>query len=51
VLSPQPLVAGIITTLSDGSPLQRTSTWTWVTGDQHLSNFGAWQVPVMDYSF
>jgi hypothetical protein len=27
--------------LKDGSPLQRTSTWTWVTGDQHLSNFGA----------
>ena len=28
--------------LADGSPLQRTSTWTWITGDQHLSNFGAW---------
>ena len=26
----------------DGTPLQRRSTWTWVTGDQHLSNFGAW---------
>lgn len=26
----------------DGTPLQRQSTWTWVTGDQHLSNFGAW---------
>jgi len=19
------------------------STWTWITGDQHLSNFGAWR--------
>jgi hypothetical protein len=27
----------------DGTPLQRRSTWTWVTGDQHLSNFGAWK--------
>ena len=25
------------------SELQRTSTWTWITGDQHLSNFGAWR--------
>ena len=29
--------------LPDGTPLRRTSTWTWVTGDQHLSNFGAWK--------
>ena len=21
----------------------RTSAWTWITGDQHLSNFGAWR--------
>ena len=34
---------GVESKLGDGSPLQRTSTWTWVTGDQHLSNFGAWQ--------
>jgi hypothetical protein len=27
----------------DGAPLSRKSLWTWVTGDQHLSNFGAWQ--------
>lgn len=33
---------GLDTMLSDGSPIERTSTWTWVTGDQHLSNFGAW---------
>lgn len=26
----------------NGLQLQRTSTWTWITGDQHLSNFGAW---------
>ena len=24
-------------------PLTPKSTWTWVTGDQHLSNFGAWR--------
>lgn len=30
-------------TLADGSPIGRTATWTWVTGDQHLSNFGAWK--------
>jgi len=23
--------------------LSRASTWTWITGDQHLSNFGAWK--------
>ena len=34
---------GIPAGLADGSPLQRTSTWTWITGDQHLSNFGAWK--------
>ncbi|CAB9518536.1 Uncharacterized protein conserved in bacteria (DUF2252) [Seminavis robusta] len=28
----------------DGTtPLQPKSLWTWVTGDQHLSNFGAWK--------
>ena len=27
----------------DGTPLQPRSTWTFVTGDQHLSNFGAWR--------
>merc|ERR1739848_965241 len=26
----------------DGTPLSPKSTETWVTGDQHLSNFGAW---------
>uniref|UniRef100_A0A7S2XPS5 DUF2252 domain-containing protein n=1 Tax=Attheya septentrionalis TaxID=420275 RepID=A0A7S2XPS5_9STRA len=30
-------------TLSDGSALQSKSAWTWITGDQHLSNFGAWK--------
>eukprot|EP00978_Attheya_sp_CCMP212_P043006 scaffold272977_cov51-Attheya_sp.AAC.1 len=30
-------------TLEDGSELQSKSTWTWITGDQHLSNFGAWR--------
>lgn len=34
---------GISTTLADGSPFTRTSAWTWITGDQHLSNFGAWK--------
>ena len=34
---------GVPTTLADGTPLQRESTWTWITGDQHLSNFGAWK--------
>ena len=34
---------GITTTLADGSPIERTSTWTWIMGDQHLSNFGAWR--------
>jgi uncharacterized protein (DUF2252 family) len=29
-------------TLYDGTPLEPKSMWTWVTGDQHLSNFGAW---------
>jgi len=28
-------------TLSDGVHLDQMSTYTWVTGDQHLSNFGA----------
>jgi uncharacterized protein (DUF2252 family) len=27
----------------DGSPMSLKSTWTWITGDQHLSNFGAWR--------
>jgi uncharacterized protein (DUF2252 family) len=30
-------------TLRDDIPLAPKSTWTWVTGDQHLSNFGAWR--------
>ena len=25
------------------TPLSPMSTWTWITGDQHLSNFGAWR--------
>ena len=29
--------------LADNSPLEPKSTWTWITGDQHLSNFGAWR--------
>lgn len=24
-------------------PVPRFNTWTWITGDQHLSNFGAWK--------
>jgi uncharacterized protein (DUF2252 family) len=31
----------ILTTLYDGTPLEPGSMWTWVTGDQHLINFGA----------
>ena len=27
----------------DGTPMSPMSTWTWITGDQHLSNFGAWR--------
>ena len=27
----------------DGSAMSPKSTWTWITGDQHLSNFGAWR--------
>jgi uncharacterized protein (DUF2252 family) len=27
----------------DGTPLDAKSVWTWTTGDQHLSNFGAWR--------
>ena len=30
-------------TYEDGTPLSPLSTWTWITGDQHLSNFGAWR--------
>ena len=30
-------------TYEDGTPMSPYSTWTWVTGDQHLSNFGAWR--------
>ncbi|KAL1520338.1 hypothetical protein AB1Y20_021928 [Prymnesium parvum] len=26
-----------------GNEIKRTSAWTWITGDQHLSNFGAWK--------
>jgi uncharacterized protein (DUF2252 family) len=28
---------------TDGTPISPRSTWTWITGDQHLSNFGAWR--------
>jgi len=34
---------GIEAKQMDGTDLQPRSTWTWVTGDQHLSNFGAWR--------
>mmetsp|Transcript_21246 Transcript_21246/g.46108 ORF Transcript_21246/g.46108 Transcript_21246/m.46108 type:complete len:728 (+) Transcript_21246:314-2497(+) len=27
----------------DGTPISPMSTWAWITGDQHLSNFGAWR--------
>ena len=31
-------------TYEDGeTPMSPMSTWTWTTGDQHLSNFGAWR--------
>jgi len=30
-------------TYEDGAPVSPMSTWTWITGDQHLSNFGAWR--------
>lgn len=36
-------LGGAVDALADGSPLERKSTWTWITGDQHLSNFGAWR--------
>jgi uncharacterized protein (DUF2252 family) len=26
----------------NGAPLVYKNLWTWITGDQHLSNFGAW---------
>lgn len=29
--------------VTDGTPISPRSTWTWITGDQHLSNFGAWR--------
>lgn len=34
---------GIEAKTHDGMPQERTSTWTWTMGDQHLSNFGAWR--------
>lgn len=34
---------GVNTVHPDGEPFQPKSTWTWITGDQHLSNFGAWR--------
>ena len=34
---------GINPVHADGTPIQKKSTWTWITGDQHLSNFGAWR--------
>jgi len=30
-------------TYEDGTPMSPMSAWTWVTGDQHLSNFGAFR--------
>lgn len=27
----------------DGTYMSPMSSWTWITGDQHLSNFGAWK--------
>jgi Uncharacterized protein conserved in bacteria (DUF2252) len=30
-------------TFLNGAPLVDKNLWTWITGDQHLSNFGAWQ--------
>ncbi|KAL7440496.1 hypothetical protein ACHAXM_007230 [Skeletonema potamos] len=30
-------------TYEDGTPMSPYSAYTWVTGDQHLSNFGAWR--------
>lgn len=30
-------------TYRDGTPMSPMSAWTWITGDQHLSNFGAWR--------
>eukprot|EP00573_Skeletonema_grethae_P001277 CAMPEP_0201687234 /NCGR_PEP_ID=MMETSP0578-20130828/1383_1 /ASSEMBLY_ACC=CAM_ASM_000663 /TAXON_ID=267565 /ORGANISM="Skeletonema grethea, Strain CCMP 1804" /LENGTH=696 /DNA_ID=CAMNT_0048171375 /DNA_START=120 /DNA_END=2210 /DNA_ORIENTATION=- len=30
-------------TYEDGTPMSPSSAWTWVTGDQHLSNFGAFR--------
>jgi uncharacterized protein (DUF2252 family) len=35
------VLKGLNGKLVDGTPLADKSTWTWVTGDQHLSNFGA----------
>ena len=32
-----------IYSLLESNPENDKSTWTWVTGDQHLSNFGAWR--------
>lgn len=29
--------------IMDGVPLTKKSLYTWITGDQHLSNFGAWK--------
>ncbi len=38
------LVALTDATYDDGvTPMSPMSTWTWTTGDQHLSNFGAWR--------
>ncbi|KAL7551527.1 hypothetical protein ACHAWF_014714 [Thalassiosira exigua] len=39
----QDLVAIEDARYAGGTPLSPLSTWTWVTGDQHLSNFGAWR--------
>lgn len=32
-----------IYSMLESNPEEDKTTWTWVTGDQHLSNFGAWQ--------
>jgi len=35
----------------DGTSFKPKSSWTWVTGDQHLSNFGAWRNRNHDFVF
>ena len=38
-------------TYADGTPMSPMSAWTWVTGDQHLSNFGAFRNRAKDVVF